>query len=331
MSIIELKNISQNFDKLSVIESLNLNLEKGEVLGLFGHNGAGKTTTMKIILGLLEPSNGQVKVFGENPFHSDFSHHRYRIGFLPENVSFYQQLTGLEVLQFFAKLKKVSVSRCLDLLEKVGLSEASTRKVKTYSKGMKQRLGLAQAILTEPSLLLLDEPTVGLDPIAIQEFYTLVDNLKEKGCSIILCSHVLPGVEKHIDKVAILSKGQLAAYGSIKDLRNQTSLPTKINFSGCFNIDELTQKLNNPITSNDSGTFSLEIDNKDKLPVVKILLAQPGIQDLDTLPPSLEQLYYHFVITNQTSPPAIIKNISGQNDIPIVQPKTTKIRQGEKP
>lgn len=298
MSIIQLQNISQQFGKLSVLDSLSLNLEKGEVLGLFGHNGAGKTTSMKMILGLLRPSSGQVKVFGQDPCHSDFSHYRYRIGFLPENVSFYQQLTGKEVLRFFAKLKRVSEGRCHELLEQVGLAAAANRKVKTYSKGMKQRLGLAQAILTEPSLLLLDEPTVGLDPIATQEFYEIVDHLKRHGCSIILCSHVLPGVEKHIDKVAILSKGKLSAYGSIPELRKQTPLTTQINFSGCFDIGKLQQEMSVKINTQEDGSFNLKIEQKNKLSTVQFLLAQPGLKDIDTIPPSLEQLYRHFVVGN---------------------------------
>jgi len=299
MNIIELNEISRQFGKLSVLNSLSLSLEKGEVLGLFGHNGAGKTTTMKMILGLLKPSSGSIRVFGENPTDSNFNHFKYRIGFLPENVSFYHQLTGIEVLQFFAKLKRVSKTRCNELLEQVGLTDASTRKVKTYSKGMKQRLGLAQAILTEPSLLLLDEPTVGLDPIATQDFYHIVDDLKNNGCSIILCSHVLPGVEKHIDKIAILRKGQLAAYGNIEKLREQTLLPTKIKFSGCFDIEELSKQVKIEIQTHNNGSFSLFVDSKTKLQTVKTLLQQPGVQDLDTLPPNLEQLYYHFATDAQ--------------------------------
>jgi len=301
MSIIQLENINHHFGNLQVIDSLDLSLGQSEVLGLFGHNGAGKTTTMKMILGLLKPNQGKIQVFGENPYSSNFNHFRYRIGFLPENVSFYQQLTGLEVLQFFAKLKKVSLTRCSQLLKQVGLSEAASRKVKTYSKGMKQRLGLAQAILTEPSLLLLDEPTVGLDPIAIQEFYEIVDHLKNNGCSIILCSHVLPGVEKHIDKVAILSQGKLAAFGSIQDLRKQTPLPTQVNFSGCFDIEELSRKLEHTIKSEEDGHFSIQIKAENKLDIVKTLIAQPGINNLDTFPPSLEQLYRHFVVDKTNS------------------------------
>lgn len=295
MSVVEITQIKKDFGHLPVLKGFDLSLEAGEVLGLFGHNGAGKTTSMKLILGLLKPSAGEVKVFGQDPCHADFSHHRYQLGFLPENVSFYPQLTGFEVLHFFARLKKVTKKRCLDLLDQVGLIEASGRKVKTYSKGMKQRLGLAQALLTEPSLLLLDEPTVGLDPIATQEFYRIVDQLKSKGCSLLLCSHVLPGVERHIDKAAILNQGQLNAFGSMSELRQQARLLTQIRFKGCFNLDELAKRLGHPLYRLDDGHLALDIEQHQKLAVIERLMAQPGLQDLDTRPPSLEQLYRHFI------------------------------------
>ena len=294
MSIIKLEKVAKSFAKMSVLNSLDLELGKGQVLGLLGHNGAGKTTTMKMILGLLKPSSGEVRVFGQDPALASFSHYRYQIGFLPENVSFYQQLTGLEVLFFFAKLKRVSKQRCIELLEQVGLAEAANRKVKNYSKGMKQRLGLAQAILTEPSLLLLDEPTVGLDPIATQDFYGIVDRMKKNGCSIILCSHVLPGIEKHLDKVAILSKGNLVAHGSIPTLREQTKLPTRVSFSGYFDLQNLENQLDKKITNLD-GQFSIETSESEKLSIMGKLLTQPGIQNIDTFPANLEQLYYHFI------------------------------------
>ncbi len=300
MSVVKLHQVTKSFSSLQVLKDLNLTLEEGEVLGLFGHNGAGKTTCMKLILGLLPPSSGEVEVFGQHPAQANFNHNRYNLGFLPENVSFYQQLTGLEVLTFFARLKKVPKQRCLDLLSQVGLQEAMKRKVKTYSKGMKQRLGLAQALLTEPKLLLLDEPTIGLDPLATQDFYVMVDELKQKGCSVILCSHVLPGVEKHIDRAAILSKGQLQALGSLPDLRQQAQLPMKIRIQGNMNREFLMAQLKDKAQNFKQLNFQqLEFtaSPSNKMPLLKQLLAIGSIEDIDIKLPSLEQLYRHFMET----------------------------------
>ncbi|WP_444995150.1 ABC transporter ATP-binding protein [Aliikangiella sp. IMCC44359] len=295
MSLVKLESVKKQFADLSILKGVDLILSQGEVLGLFGHNGAGKTTIMKMILGLLAPSSGKVTVFEQDPCSNNFSHHRYQLGFLPENVSFYPQLTGLETIQFLGKLKKVSRQSCENILKQVGLYEASHRKVKNYSKGMKQRLGLAQALLTQPSLLLLDEPTVGLDPIATQEFYSVIEELRQKGCSIILCSHILPGVEKHIDKAAILSQGQLKAYGSIETLRNEAKLNTQIIFSGCFDIENLSKDLKQDIQLINNGQYKITLPRSEKLETIKCLVEQPGLKNIDTLPPDLEQLYRHFI------------------------------------
>nr|BFE97424.1 hypothetical protein GCM10020185_79600 [Pseudomonas brassicacearum subsp. brassicacearum] len=178
MNVVEIEGVSQYYGDVAVLRGLDLNLAQGEVLGLFGHNGAGKTTTMKLILGLLRASEGQVRVFGRAP--SDPSV-RQMLGYLPENVMFYPQLSGLETLRHFARLKGATPEQVQRLLEEVGLAGAATRRVKTYSKGMRQRLGLAQALLGQPRLLLLDEPTVGLDPIATQDLYQLLDRLRWQG------------------------------------------------------------------------------------------------------------------------------------------------------
>ena len=295
MNIVELQQVEKKYQGVSALNKLSLELKQGEVLGLFGHNGAGKTTTIKLILGLIGATSGQVRVFGEDPTQSEARNLRRQLGFLQENVSFYDQLTGLEVLQYFARLKGVPKQSCLSLLEQVGLSQAGKRRVKTYSKGMRQRLGLAQALLGEPKLLLLDEPTVGLDPIATQDFYRRIEQLKEQGCTVILCSHVLPGVEKYIDRALILGQGNLLAEGSINDLRQQAALPATFHLQGAGIAlpDHLAAKA----CQDDSGT-RLDIALNDKMATMQQLVNLPGLENMDIHLPSLEDLYTHFIETH---------------------------------
>ncbi len=327
MSVVELNKVKMNFDGVTAIKELSLSIGEGEVLGLFGHNGAGKTTTMKLILGLLEPSAGTVSVFGRSPTSSHFSDYRYRLGFLPENVSFYQQLTGKEVLTYFAKLKKVGKKRVMQLIDEVGLNHAADRKVKTYSKGMKQRLGLAQALLTEPKLLLLDEPTVGLDPIATQDFYIMVDQLKKSGCSVILCSHVLPGVEKHIDRAAILGSGQLQALGSLSELRQQAGLPSKIHVHGDVNQDILSSKLETclkleniaiNITAINDQTLEILTTQSQKIDILREIMTLPKVSDIELHSPSLEDIYRYFVeggsVNNSVFQPHMTNSLTQQKE-----------------
>ena len=262
---------------------------------MFGHNGAGKTTIIKLILGLIEPTSGEVRVFGESPSHGMALQIRSQLGFLQENVSFYDQLTGLEVLNYFASLKRVSKKKSMQLLVQVGLQDACKRKVKTYSKGMRQRLGLAQALLGNPKLLLLDEPTVGLDPIATQDFYLSIEQLKQQGCTVVLCSHVLPGVEKYIDRALIMGGGKLLASGSLAQLRLQASLPAQFTLQG-NSLSWPTQALARSVKSGPlPGQYQLEVAMEKKMDVLKQLISQPGLQDLQVSLPSLEDLYRHFI------------------------------------
>lgn len=291
-TIVELQKAEKQYQNVIAVHQLDLTLRQGEVLGLFGHNGAGKTTTIKLILGLISATSGQVRVFGEDPTQSEARNLRRKVGFLQENVSFYDQLTGLEVLQYFARLKNVPKNSCLGLLQQVGLYEAAKRRVKTYSKGMRQRLGLAQALLGEPKLLLLDEPTVGLDPIATQDFYSRIDQLKQQGCTVILCSHVLPGVEKYIDRALIMGQGRLLAEGSIHDLRQQAHLPATFHLQG--NTLVLPEHLASKAVIGPQGP-RLDIELRDKMSTLQELANLPGLENMDVHLPSLEDLYTHFI------------------------------------
>jgi Cu-processing system ATP-binding protein len=287
----------KSYGQLDALKSMTMSLNEGEVLGLFGHNGAGKTTMMKLILGVISPTAGKVEVMGMAPDSKEAWHCRSKVGYLPENVSFYDQLTGLEVLTYFTKLKgftnKDAKKQAMDLLEQVGITHAMKRQVKTYSKGMRQRLGLAQAFIGEPKLLLLDEPTVGLDPIATRDFYNTVDQLKSNGSSVILCSHVLPGVEQHIDRAMILSTGQLLAMGTLSELRQQAALPVVIKPSGLNGVVAQDTKLNAFLT--EACKHTLMVPEQEKLAVLKQLLTLEGLDDIHVESANLEQVYQHFL------------------------------------
>ncbi|PHS25290.1 MAG: copper ABC transporter ATP-binding protein [Methylophaga sp.] len=291
MNIVELQQAGKNYQGVEALKSIDLNLQQGEVLGLFGHNGAGKTTTIKLILGLIKPTVGQVRVFGDDPTGDNAHNLRKQLGFLQENVSFYQQMTGREVLSYFAKLKGCDNKQVSHLLEEVGLDHASMRRVKTYSKGMRQRLGLAQALLGKPKLLLLDEPTVGLDPIATQDFYQGIARLKAQGSTIILCSHVLAGVEKYIDRALILGQGQLLAEGSLTTLTEKADLPVTFYLQGSnlqlpADLDAHTFPIN--------GGIKLQVSQQQKMAVLKQLVALPTLENIDIQMPRLEDIYRYY-------------------------------------
>ncbi len=295
MNAVEIEGVSQQYGSMTVLHDLNLCLGEGEVLGLFGHNGAGKTTSMKLILGLLQASSGRVQVLGRSPNDSLV---RRQLGYLPENVTFYAQLSGRETLRHFARLKGAALAQVDALLEQVGLADAMDRRVKTYSKGMRQRLGLAQALLGAPRLLLLDEPTVGLDPIATQDLYQLVDRLRQQGTSIILCSHVLPGVEAHINRAAILAHGRLQAVGSLASLREDAGLPAVIRASGLKQSAQLLQRWHaDGHQARSVGVDGVEVVaiNGHKLGLLRQLLGEGEAQDIDIHQPSLEDLYRHYM------------------------------------
>lgn len=208
-------------------------------------------------------------------------------------MTFYPQLTGRETLLHFARLKGAAVQQVDDLLEQVGLTAASSKRVKTYSKGMRQRLGLAQALLGRPRLLLLDEPTVGLDPIATQELYQVIGRLRDEGTSIVICSHVLPGVEPYIDRAAVLALGRLEAVGTLHELRSQAQLPVRIRAAG-LTVAQLSAPEVQAIRPLHGVWHELLVAPMDKLATVqRILQLQP--QDLEVQPPSLEDLYCYYM------------------------------------
>jgi ABC-2 type transport system ATP-binding protein len=206
-------------ERIVAVRDLSLRVEKGEVYGLLGPNGSGKSTTLKILLGLVTATSGTTRVFGEE---SRSVRSRKDVGFLPENPYFYKFLTGAETVRLFGKLSGMSgdalEARTAELLELVGLTDASMRRVGSYSKGMLQRIGLAQALVQDPGLLVLDEPTAGVDPVGSREIRDLILELKARGKTVLLCSHLLSQVQEVCDRVGILARGALVREGRVEDL-----------------------------------------------------------------------------------------------------------------
>src|SRR5712675_2286634 len=210
------------------VKDLNLRIEPGEVYGLLGPNGSGKSTTLKIILGLVSPTRGRTEIFGRD---SRLVESREAVGFLPENPYFYKYLTGAETLRFFGRLCGMAgatlKSRVNELLDLVGLTKARNRRLGTYSKGMLQRIGLAQALIHNPKLLVLDEPTAGVDPAGSRDIQELIAALKNRGTTVLLSSHLLTQVQEVCDRVGILHRGRLLREGPLQSLlgiENQTEL-----------------------------------------------------------------------------------------------------------
>ena len=222
---VSLRGVTKHYGALHAVDGVDLDIARGEIFGLIGHNGAGKSTLFKMMLGLVPATSGEILVCGASVRGRGFRAARRHLGYLPENVVLYDNLNGLETLRFFAKLKGAPLAQCQPALDRVGLAHAGKRPVREYSKGMRQRLGFAQALLGAPQVLFLDEPTSGLDPQAIRDFYATLRGLQAEGVTIIITSHILAELQERVGRLAILSAGKVQAVGSVQALREQTDMP----------------------------------------------------------------------------------------------------------
>jgi ABC-2 type transport system ATP-binding protein len=220
--IIETEGLTKRYNSYTAVNQLTFQIHEGEVFGFLGPNGAGKTTTLLMFLGLTEPTAGKVRVCGFDPARDPLQVKRM-VGYLPENVGFYDDMDAKENLRYVARLNnipdEVSASRIDQLLGLVGLLEDGSKRVGTYSKGMRQRLGIAEVLIKEPKLVFLDEPTIGLDPDGTNRMLDLIRSLsKEKGITVFFSSHLLEQVQRVSDRVGIMIKGSLVAVGPIQEL-----------------------------------------------------------------------------------------------------------------
>jgi len=294
---IELSGVSKSFGPIHAVRDVSFSLGEGEIVALVGHNGAGKTTLIKLMLGLIRPTAGTVRVLGEDPA-TGAAAVRTRLGYLPENVSFNPALTGTETLAFYSALKRAGRGQVGGLLERVGLAGAADRRVRTYSKGMRQRLGLAQALIGQPRVLLLDEPTTGLDPASRRDFYSFLDELRAAGATILLSSHALSELEGRADRVIIVGRGVKVADGTLDELRGIARLPTRIRVRLAPDGKDHAER----IASRDAGwrpvngrTLEIDAAPEDKVALLRSAVADGiPIADLDVTPPTLDELYAHF-------------------------------------
>jgi ABC-2 type transport system ATP-binding protein len=267
--IIETRNLTKVYrdfwgrQKVRALKALDLEVRRGEIFGLLGPNGSGKTTTIKLILGLLFPTNGQALVFGRD---ANEVTKNERIGYLPEESYLYKFLNAEETLDFYGRLfnmsRAVRRQRVADLIEMVGLQWAKRRQLKEYSKGMTRRIGLAQALINDPELIVLDEPTTGLDPIGTREMKDLIIKLREEGKTILLCSHLLADVQDVCDRIAILYQGELKEMGRVDALLKIRDV-TEIRVAGLSAVAQQEVRLaiernNGHVLNMDNPTTTLE-------------------------------------------------------------------------
>lgn len=311
-TIIDLVDLTKKYGSFTAVDHLNLSIRKGEVFGLLGPNGAGKSTTILMMLGLTEPTSGSVYICGINSTKNPIEVKK-RVGYLPENVGFYGDRTGLENLIYTGRLNKLSEKeakeRAKELLVRVGLGDSMNKKAGTFSRGMRQRLGLADVLIKDPEVIILDEPTLGIDPNGIRDFLQLIIQLsKEEGITVLFSSHNLHQVQKVCDRVGLFVEGNLIAVGNIQELsqrlfaNNPYSVEARVNLLGkdsTERIGELEKKLTklkgiSKIKIKNS-TFFVECSNDLTSQIAKVILESGvGLNYLNKKEYGLDEIYYRY-------------------------------------
>ena len=296
---IETRGVSKHYGTLRAVDGVDLTVQRGEILGLIGHNGAGKSTLFKMMLGLIAPTEGEILVGGCSVRGRGFRAARRHIGYLPENVVLYDNLTGLETLHFFARLKGAARAQCAPTLERVGLWHAAKRPLREYSKGMRQRLGFAQALLGSPRVLFLDEPTNGLDPQAIRAFYATLRGLQGEGVTVVITSHILAELQDRVDRLAIMSAGKIQALGSVQALREEVHMPLSLTLRMAAPDAPQAKQALGAITGVHTTVIpeGLQVTcPRDAKMVVLATVSALGVRllDLNITEPSLEDVFFGF-------------------------------------
>ncbi len=295
MNILDIKSLVKIYRspflmKKSIgVNGLDMEIEKGEIYGLLGPNGAGKTTTLKIITGLLHPTSGEVKLFGE----MDILKARKRLGFLPENPSFYPHLTGRELLMFYAKLYDVVLSgkEIERNLNMVGLEKSINKRIGTYSKGMIQRIGFVQSFIGNPDFVILDEPLSGLDPLGRREIKDLIVQINKEGKTVLFSSHILSDVEAMCSRVGIITDGRMKQIGSISDILERDVRYVEIEFEGIDEV-EIFRKYGELRIEGDVALLRIKSEKTKEKVVEEIIKKKGKIISIIPIKSTLEE---HFI------------------------------------
>lgn len=295
-NVLEINNLSKHYGPLRAVDQLNLTIPKGKVFGLLGPNGSGKTTTLGMILDVINPTSGTISWFGEGNSH----HLRKRIGSILETPVFYPYMSGYNNLLTVAKIKEVPEEKIEEVLQKVNLTGRENDPFKTYSLGMKQRLAIAAALLSDPEVLIFDEPTNGLDPQGIADIRKLIVAIANEGKTIILASHLLDEVQRVCDFFAVLRRGQLMHVGPVADVKNEVSTAE----IAAADMDQLRKSLSEIYqvskVSKEGSLFIIEIEENFSLAELNARLFEEGIavNHLTMRAKNLEQQFLEILAQN---------------------------------
>ncbi len=291
--MIRLEGVGKSFDGVQALATLDLEVRAGERLALLGRNGSGKTTLLRLLVGLSKPTEGRLLLEGGEPRGAAWRAFHRRVGFMPERVLFHENLTGAKTLSMFARLRGVGRGEVEPMLERVGLSSAAGKKVGVYSKGMRQRLNIAQALLGDPDVLILDEPLEGLDSHGVRRFFEMVDSVE--GRTVVLSSHRLAEVSGVADRICVLKQGALRALGSEAELRHDLDLPLKVIIRAAPEREEelrdTFRRLSTAIVAGRNGSIVVRVPQAGKIPfLAELNSVSDSIRELRFEEPTLEEV-----------------------------------------
>jgi len=295
--MIEVVDITKEYDDVVALKGVSLELQKGEVMALVGPNGSGKSTLFRIFLGLLKPTKGTVLINGHEPSEQEWAEFKAKIGYMPERIVFYDNLTGEETLRLFAKVKGCDLESMREVITTILPEDVLKRKVGGYSKGMKQRLNFAQAIINDPEILFLDEPTSGLDPVGARQFYEILQQMRaRKPLTVLLSTHILGQIEGRVDRIAILKNGHLLSCGRLEEFFRNLSLPVRLTLSvkeKDSQLESLIKQYGGSELTYKNGFLLAKVPYENKMALLKVLLQRlDRVEDLSFTEPSLEEVFF---------------------------------------